>query len=166
MGKAALALEGREIVPDKPKITVGTVEELLRSSGRTEDDRSKAAREKKARSGKQGIEKGKGGRVFSMAQSALVSRPSPLGLGSRRGGKGGLGQRRGGGIGGGRGSEIGPGRAGSPAATSLNTDRDKSDVNATEMERNTTDSPAAAGSGGKSNAFFRSLLKKEEPSSS
>ena len=165
VGKAALALEGREIVAGKAKIAVGTVEEMLRSRDRAEDERAEGARGRDSRDGRHGGGNGKGkgkgvgsgkghgkgvSGVLSMGQSALVSRPgrpSLLGLGGRRGGKGGLGQRRGGGG-------VGGGNAVMSAGA---------DAGAMETDTTKTDGQAegASAPGGKSNAFFRSLLKKE-----
>lgn len=158
VGKAALALEGYTIILGKAPIAVGNVEEMLKSAARKDDSRP-AGRSTKGgqHSNDKGKDaaKGKGRGKLPMAQSAVVSRPSLLGLGRRRGGKGGLGQMRSGNT------SSNMQKTGSYTVTSQ-----KDDTMGTEAEK--TDGPADTPAGGKGNAFFRSLLAKDgrSPSSS
>ena len=160
VGKAALALEGYTIISGKVPIAVGNVEEMLKSAARREDSRPEGRITKGGKHGndkRTEIEKGNSRKILPMAQSAVISRPSLLGLGRRRGGKGGLGQRRGGGIGGGSSTQ----QSGSSAAATSERD------DTMETDAKKTDRPAVAAVGGKGNAFFRSLITKNEgPSSS
>ena len=164
VGKAALALEGYTIVSGKAPIAVGNVEELLKSAARRENSRPEgktAGGGKHSNDKRKEVEKGKGRRILPMAQSAMVSRPSLLGLGRRRGGKGGLGQRRGGGIGGDGGSSSSSmQKTGSSAATT----NERDDI--METDKKETDRPAGAPAGEKGNAFFRALLTKDREASS
>ena len=80
-GRAALGVEGHEIVPGR-NITVGTVKDMLGQKAEIRHDKMGTKRER--------------GNV--MQQSGFVKRPSQPGAAARRGGRGGLGLKRGGAI--------------------------------------------------------------------
>ena len=145
VGKAALALEGRELVPGKPPIGVGSVEEMLRGAKSKYGGGSTSFAEKQK--GKARLKSGKGGPGSSggalMAQSALINRPGKMPFGGRRGGRGGLGQKRGDVV---AKRDDGAGASGAE-------DR------AGESESMDAGVSGSAGAG-KSNADFRALLSK------
>ncbi|SLM33951.1 RNA recognition motif domain [Lasallia pustulata] len=95
-GKAALGLDGLEIASGR-KIGVGSVREMLKQKAEWKTDRIGVT-----------SKKDKSGNAMTMPPTAPVRRPNQLG--ARRGGRGGLGFKRGGvGLSGSRGTQDGPG---------------------------------------------------------
>lgn len=135
VGKAALALEGREIAPGR-NIRVGTVEELMASRGERKVDRiggggSKKKGVKKGRETGPAQSTGAAGVGAGMLGVGRVSRPGQPG--ARKGGK--LGVKKGGGG-------LGGPRAGDGA--------------------HEPDTTVAGGGGAKSNADFKALFLKSQ----
>ncbi|KAI9817046.1 MAG: Splicing factor [Thelocarpon impressellum] len=130
-GKAALGVEGVEIAPGR-KIGVGTVREMMAHKAEVRSDRIQPGGPKKAAGG-------------LLQQSGPIRRPDQAG--ARRGGKGGLGLKRGGGgLGGGR------ARAGESSTVAAEAPADSA-------------ASSGAGEGKKSNADFRALFAKPEAKS-
>ncbi|KAI9800664.1 MAG: hypothetical protein M1825_003986 [Sarcosagium campestre] len=89
-GRASLGLDGHEIAPGR-YLGVGTVKEMLGQKAEYRKDRLDAPRSERKRDGKDA----KPPPGLAMFQSGPIRRPTQIG--ARRGGRGGLGAKRGGG---------------------------------------------------------------------
>ncbi len=99
VGKASLTLEGTEIVPGR-KITVGTVSQMLKQKAEWRKDKIEVGGGKK-----------ESDKPMTLQPTGPIRRPNQPG--ARRGGKGGLGMKRGGvGLGGDRAKNKGPAEEG------------------------------------------------------
>lgn len=128
-GKASLALEGHEIEPNR-KLRVGTVSEMLRDKAEVKSDRLGAPRKKD--------------NAAALQTSMPIRRPTQGG--ARRGGRGGLGIRRGGvGLSGSRATHDGAGK--------------DAPMNGTEEDHGEGKERAATKP--KSNADFKAMFLKE-----
>ncbi len=141
LGKASMRLEGYEIAPGR-KIRVGTVAEMFAQKADLRLDKlgdAAAAAKKKAKQDSAAAAEGGGMSSAPFAGARHISRPAQPG--ARRGGRGGLGLKRGGGG-------LGGSRAGdTPAAAAAAT-------------TTAGEGATAEGSGGKSNADFKALFLK------
>lgn len=133
-GKAALGLEGLEIASGR-KIGVGSVSEMLKQKAEWKTDRIGAA-----------PKKDKSGNAATLPPTAPVRRPNQPG--TRRGGKGGLGVKRGGvGLSGSRGMQDGAGAAAGDGRISGAT--------------NDADNAGGQEAKAKSNADFKAMFLKQ-----
>ena len=153
-GKAELELEGMEIVPGR-KVKVGAVAEMMHEKAEYRSDRIGKVPKKKGEHGGRGGEKEGAGATAASApvfQPAAVRRPGQGG--ARRGGRGGLGFKKG----------TAPTATATTFAKEKNTEMEKDEEGNSKMNGTEEVEKPAEGevkSGSKSNADFKKMFLKE-----
>ena len=144
-GKAALGIEGLEIVPGR-KVGVGSVKELFEMEPEKKVDRIVVGKGKAKAKGEEAEKR--------LLQTSVVRRPA-LGGGGRRGGKGGLGSR-------GMGVGLSGSRAKAPGKSEDKVEKVERDAGL-EGEAGVMDGVEVGGRGevgAKSNADFKAMFLK------